>query len=469
MNKTRARKINKNITEGGLRSSIWKLAMPMMAGALLQDLFSLVDLFFVGRLGYVAVAALSIAGVIISVIMIAAIGISAGTTALIAHFVGKKDYASADNTLFQTFIVSVVCSIGMALIGIFGTVNLLRLFGATPEVIPPALDYLKINFIWSIFIFLFIGFNQALRGSGDAVTPLKILIIANIINIALDPLLIFGLGFFPQMGVAGSAAATVISRMIGVLILLRHLLFGHSSLHFHRGIFKINFLLMGRMVKIGFFASLEILIRQLSLLLLLRLVTSFGSASLAAYGIAIRLRMSVMMLGFGIASASSVLIGQNMSAGQPDRATLSGWKTLKYYEYLVAPIAILFFIFSPQIIGLFSTDHEVIRLGSDFLRFTAVTLPFLAAALILGRGISGAGDTLAPAIMTGITQLGLRIPVAYALVLLFGFGNNGIWLGINASDVCHGLVMIWYFKRAFWQKRYHKNRAILEEKCIIPI
>ncbi|MCK4463417.1 MAG: MATE family efflux transporter, partial [Candidatus Omnitrophica bacterium] len=224
MNKTRVRKINNSITEGSLRSSIWKLAMPMMAGALLQDLFSLVDLFFIGRLGYIAVASLSMAGVIIAVIMMAAIGISAGTTALIAHFIGKKDYNSADNTLFQAVIVSIICSVGMALIGIFGTINLLRLFGASPEVIPAASEYLKINFIWSIFIFLFIAFNQALRGSGDAVTPFKVLIVANVINIALDPLLIFGFGFFPQMGVAGSATATVISRIIGVIILLRHLL-----------------------------------------------------------------------------------------------------------------------------------------------------------------------------------------------------------------------------------------------------
>ena len=467
MNKARVRKINKNITEGGLRSSIWKLAMPMMAGALLQDLFSLVDLFFVGRLGYIAVAALSMAGVIIAVIMMAAIGISAGTIALVAHFIGKKDYNSADNTLFQTVVVSTICSVGMALIGIFGTVNLLRLFGATPEVIPAASEYLKISFIWSIFIFLFIGFNQALRGSGDAVTPLKVLIVANVINIALDPLLIFGFGFFPQMGVAGSATATVISRIIGVIILLRHLLFGHSSLHFHRGIFKINFMLIGRMIKIGFFASFEVLMRQLSLLLLLRLVTSFGAACLAAYGIAIRLRMSVMMIGFGMAAASSVLIGQNMGAGHPDRATQAGWKTLKYYEFIVAPIAVLFFIFSPQIIGIFNNNHEVIKMGSDFLRFTAVTLPFLASALILGRGISGAGDTFAPAVMTGIAQLGLRIPIAYALVLLFGLGNNGIWLGINASDVCQGLAMIWYFKQGFWQKRYYKHRAVLEDENVL--
>ncbi len=463
MSKVRPRKINNSITEGGLRSSLWKLAMPMMIGALLQDLFSLADLFFVGRLGHIAVAALSIAGVIIAVILMAVIGISAGTTALIAHFIGKKDYNSADNVLFQTVVVSVVSALGMALIGLFGVNGLLRIFGASLDVIPAASGYLKISFIWSIVIFLFIAFNQALRGSGDAMMPLKVLILANVINIMLDPLFIFGFGFFPGMGVAGSALATVISRAIGVIILLRHFVSGHSSLHFHKDIFKINFILIGRMLKIGFFASFEVLLRQLSLLLLLRLITSFGTACLAAYGIAIRLRMAVMMFGFGMGTASSVLIGQNMGAGHPDRATISGWKALKYYELFIVPIAILFFIFSPQIIGIFSNNPEVLKIGSNFLRFIAVTLPFLASALILGRGISGAGDTIAPAAMTGIAQLGVRIPLAYALVIIFGWGNNGIWLGINASDICQGLAMMWYFRKGLWQKRYHEHRAVLEQ------
>ena len=161
MSNKRLRRVNSNITEGKLSASIWKLAMPLMAGAILQDLFTLIDLFFVGRLGYIAVAALSISGVIIAIIMMVAIGISAGTTALIAHFVGKKDYVSADNTLFQAIVISIASSIAMAVVGIFGTVGLLKLFGASTEIIPAASEYLKISFIWSIFIFLFIGLNQA--------------------------------------------------------------------------------------------------------------------------------------------------------------------------------------------------------------------------------------------------------------------------------------------------------------------
>ena len=433
----------------------------------MQNLFSLADLFFVGKLGHIAVAALSIAGVILSVIMMVAIGISSGTTALVTHFIGKKDYNSADNVLFQMIVISVICSAVMVLVGLFGVKGLLRIFGAAPEVIHSACGYLKISFIFSIVIFLFIAFNQALRGSGDAIKPLKVLALANLINIALDPLLIFGFSFFPKMGVAGSALATVISRTIAVFILLRHFLFGYSSLHFHRDTFKINFSIIGRLVKIGFFASLEIFLRQLSLLFLIWLVTSFGTVCLAAYGIVIRLRMVVMMIGFGMGTTAAVLIGQNMGAGRTKRAQYSGYNALQYYELIVLPFVFLFLIFSPQIINIFSHNAEVLKVGTTFLRFIAVTLPFLAPAIILSRGIAGAGDTFASAVTAAITQLGLRVPLAYILVILLKFGSNGIWLAINVSDVAGGLAMIWYFKKGFWQKKYYHHRAILDAENLI--
>ena len=468
MSNKRARKINKNITAGKLSSSLWKLATPIMIAALLQDLFTLADLFFVGRLGYVAVAALSVSGVIIAVIMMVAIGISSGTTALIAHFTGEKDYTNADRVLFQTVVISFISSAVMVLVGVFGTVELLRIFGATPEIISSACGYLKINFIFSIVIFLFIGFNQALRGSGDAVTPLRVLILSNVVNILLDPLFIFGWGFFPRLEVAGSAVATVISRAIGVVILLGHFLYGHSSLHFHRDIFKINFPLVKRIVSIGFFASFEVLLRQISFLFLLRFIAVFGAVGLAAYGIVLRLRMAVIMLGMGMGSACGVLIGQNMGGGLSKPAVKSGWVALRYYELIILPLAVIFFVFAPHIIGFFNSHFEVVKIGSNFLRLMAITLPFLASALVLGRGISGAGDTAAPAVMTGISQLGLRIPSAYIMAFIFGLGINGIWLGINISDICQGIAMLWYFKGRFWQKRYYKHRSILEtENAVI--
>ncbi|HBG61768.1 MAG: hypothetical protein A2Y03_01585 [Omnitrophica WOR_2 bacterium GWF2_38_59] len=462
MSNQRSRKINGSITEGSLRSSIWKLAIPMMIGAVLQNLFALADLFFVGKLGHIAVAALSISDIILAVIIMLAMGISSGSTALIAHFVGKNDYDNADSVLFQTVIISAVCTFAMIIIGLFCTTWLLRLFGATPAIIPAASEYLKINFIWSIFIFLFIGISQALRGSGDAVVPLKVLVFANLLNIALDPIFIFGWGFIPRMEVAGSAIATIISECAGVCMLLWHLLFGHSTLHFRKAILKVNITLIVRIIKIGVFASVEVLLRQISILLLIHLVASYGDTCIAAFGIVTQIRMAIMMLGLGMGIACSVIIGQNMGAGHPDRAEEAGKQTLLYYEYIVFPVAIIFFVFAKSIVSAFNTHPEVVQIGSSFLRYIAVTLPFLASALILGRGINGAGDTLAPAVMTGIFQLGFRIGVAYLIAIVLKLGTNGLWVGINVSDICQGITMFWYFKKGYWKKCYYKQSSAIE-------
>ncbi len=462
MNNTRAGGINKNITEGKLKSSLWELATPIMVSALLQDLFTLSDLFFVGKLGHIAIAALSVSGVILSVIMMVGTGISSGATALISHFIGKRDYTNADKVLFQIVVISFVSSTVMILIGLFGTVELLRMFGATQEIISSACGYLKINFVFSIFIFLFIGFNQALRGAGDAITPLRILILSNTVNILLDPLFIFGLGFFPRMEVAGSAVATVVSRAIGVGILLGRFIWRRSILHFHRDVFKIDLPIIKRILSIGFFASFESLLRQISFLFLLRFITVFGAVAIAAYGIVLRLRMGVIMLGLGMGSACGVLIGQSMGGEFPQRAVKSGWMALTYFEAITLPIALMLFIFAPHIIGVFNNHPDVIRIGTNSLRLMVVTLPFLASTLVLGRGISGAGDTVASAIMTGIIQLGLRIPFAYIMAFVLDLGINGIWLGINISDICQGIAMIWYFEKRLWQKKYYKHRSLLE-------
>jgi len=459
----RERKINSQIIEGGLRKNIWKLALPMMVGAGLQNIFSLVDLFFIGKLGHVAIASLSIAGAVMSVILMLIMGIATGTTALVAHFVGKQDYENADNTAFQTLLLGIIGSILILFIGFFGIIPLLKLFGAKGEILPLATIYLKINFVCSIFIFSFIGLNQALRGAGDTITPLKILVIANIINIILDPMLIFGFGPFPRMEIAGSAAATVFSRAIGTLFLFHHLLFRPSAIHFHRKIFKVNFPLMKKIVKIGIFASLQVLLREISFLFLIRLVAFFGATTLAAYGIGSRLRMFAMMPGFGLANAGAIMVGQNMGAGSPERAKVSGWEVVKAYETIALPLSFLFILFASFLISIFSQQVEVVHIGKNFLIFLSATFPCVAVSIVLGRSMNGAGDTFAPAIITGIAKLLFCIPLAYLLSLFFHLNQNGIWLGMSISDVFQSLLFIWYFKKGLWQKRYYEHRESLEK------
>jgi len=463
------RKVNTAITGGNLRSSLLRLAMPMLAGALIQNLFNLVDLFFIGRLGHTAVAALAISGVVMAVLIMVAAGLSAGTLALIAHYTGKKDYYFADNVLFHTVILSIVLSVLMVGVGRFFTVPVLKLYGASPEVIGPASEYLEVLFTYSISVFLFFCFNQALRGSGDAMVPLKVLIFSLLVNVVLDPVLIFGLGFFPAMGIVGSAVATVISRGLGVVILLVHFFRKGGSLRFHRRVFRFNLPIMGRIIKIGFFSSFQIFLLQISFVFLIRFVTSFGVPALACYGIVQRLRMIVMAMGFGISGAAAVLIGQNMGAGQPDRATRAAWEAMKYYLMLVIPLGVVFFAFPYHVVSFFNDQAQVTKLGGVFLQFTASCFPFLAVGLVLSRSIQGAGDTAAPAVILGFALLVLRIPIAYILAFVLDIGINGIWIGICTSDIFNAVAMVLYFKSGLWKKRYHIHRAILEQGSLVQV
>jgi putative MATE family efflux protein len=457
----RERKIEKGLVEGRLSRSIWKLAAPMMIGGALQDLFSLVDLFFVGKLGHVEVAALSIAGTVMAILMMLVQGIAVGTIALISHFTGEKNYEMSDRVLGQTLILSVAGAGLMLLVSFLLVEPLLKLFGATGEVLVYAAEYLRINFSLSIFIFFFVGINQALRGSGDAKTPLYALIIANILNIILDPMLIMGYGPFPAMGVAGSALATVLTRGVGVLFLFGHLLFGHSTLHLKLSCLKPQPALMGSIVSIGSFASLQVFIREISFLFLMRLVTSFGAVTLAAYGIGSRLRTFIMVPGNGFASAAAVLVGQNLGAGKPERARKAAWRIVIYYETILMPVIILFLLLAPDIVKIFNDHPEVITIGSSFLRYLAVTFPFLAFSLVFSQAMNGAGDTKTPTIINAIGQLGFRIPAAYFFALTVGLGYTGIWLGINASDIVQGIGMTFIFRAGHWKEAFIKHKKKL--------
>ena len=455
------RKIITGITDGSMGRSIWKLAGPMMVGGALQDLLSMVDLYFVGRLGHVEVAALSIAGAAVAILIMLVHGIGTGTMALISQFTGKGEHERADRALAQSLLLGVAGSAVMLAVAFFAARPLLMLFGATDEVLGHASEYLFIIFAWSPALFIGMAITQALRGSGDATTPLKVLVLVNVVNIALDPIFILGYGPVPAMGVPGSATATVISRSIGVALLVWHTTRGHSTLRLRRRYLRPDLPLIRNIVNIGAYASLQAFIRQISFLLLMRLVASFGPVTLAAYGIGNRLRMLIMVPGFGFASAGAVLVGQNLGADRAHRASRAVWRTVLYYECLAVPVALIYIIFAPHIVGVFADEPNVISTGATFLRYLGVTFPFLAFSLVLGLGMNGAGDTRTPTIVTAFGQLVFRIPLAYLLALTVGLGTTGIWLGINASDISQGLLMIVLFQTGIWRRAYSRRQAAL--------
>lgn len=447
------------ITEGNLNLAIAKLAGPMMAASFLQDLLAMVDLYFVGTLGYIAVAAVAIAGSLVGILIMVVAGIGIGTTALVAQFVGEKRAEKADKVVGQTVLLAAAGSLLMIVVTIFALRPLLVLCGATDEMLDLSVQYANVVFGCSFLMFFFMGINSALQGAGDTVTPLKLMVVVNILNIVLAPVFINGFGPIPAMGVVGSAWASTVSRAVGLIILLFHVIRPGGVVRLRLEALRPDFVLIREICSIGVYASLQFFIRQISFLIIMRIVAGFGPILVAAYGIGNRLRMLVMGPGHAFAGVAAILAGQNLGARQPERARMGVWRSVLIYECLVVPVAIAFFIFAPWLIARFTTEPDVIAAGALYLRFLTVTFPIFAFEFVLTEAMNGAGYTSTPTIAHAIGHLIVRVPVAWALAVAVGMGPVGVWLAINACDIALAILMIWLFNRGGWLRAFDKRVA----------
>lgn len=443
----------RKLTEGSIPKSVWALALPMMIGYLLQTLFNVVDMIFVGKLGAEAIAAVSMSGIIMMLIITVAIGLSVGTTAMVARFIGANDTEQANNVAMQSLILGGVIFVLLAVFGTIFAEPLLRLIGAKQEVLKLSVTYLRIIFVGSITMLVLFQGGAILRGAGDAVTPMKILILSTILNLILDPLLIFGIWIFPRLEVRGAAYATVLARGVGMLIVLWVLVRGHSNIHINLKKIKVDFNIMWRIIKIAVPGFIRPMFRSVSGLILMSIVALYGTYAVAAYGICIRINMIVMMPGFGLGLATATLVGQNLGAGKPVRAEKSAWVAFGFYELIMVVVGSLFFIFARGLIKIFNTNPEVVRMGVSFIHIVTLSYIFLAPSIVLGKAMDGAGDTISPAFITGIAQLGVRITLALIFTKICGLDTIGIWLAIAISIVVEGIVMVGWFSIGKWKHK----------------
>lgn len=437
-----------DLTRGNLAAGIWKLALPTMVTSALYDLFNIVDMVFVGKLGPQAIAAVSISGVLMGLIRMGAMGISTGTVAMISRFVGQEDREAAQKVLGQSITLSLISSAVVALLGLLLAAPLVSALGAEEDVVAAGAAYLRIMCLGSITMFFSISLAAGMRGFGDAVTPMWALGIASLLNIGLDPLFIFGIGPFPRLEVAGSAIATVIARGVGSAILITVLLKGC------RGIRATGFGISGsglmrRIIKIGSFSALRSLGMNVSRLVLIRIIATFGTFAVAAFGIGMRLRLFVLILGFGLGNATAVAVGQNLGAGRPDRAERGAWLSVLFFGFFIVFASILFVAIPQAVIGIFNTNPQVVRYGTSFLYFFVPSLFLLDFSVILGRAIDGAGDTRATMIITGIALVAIGIPMAWGFSRMWGV--NGVWAALIGSNAIQGLGMVLWFRTGRWK------------------
>ncbi|MBC8230449.1 MATE family efflux transporter [bacterium] len=455
----------RDLTEGSIVRNLWYLALPMIAGNLLQDFFNIVDMIFVGRIGPDAIAAVGMGGILLYMTFTIAIGISTGTVAMVSRFIGEQKHDAAEHVTMQSLLLGILCSVGLAVVGYPLAEPILRLLGAKGNVIPLGISYFRIMLLGAFTMFLSYTLSSALRGAGDAKTPVIIFAFSTVLNIILDPLLIFGVWIFPRLGVAGSALATVIARGAGLAVFLWGFFTKRFVLWLKLSDAQINLDIMKRIIKIGAFGSLQALLRNLSGLILMRIVTFYDKKmhlaeastttaempAVASYTLGMRLRMIVMMPGFGVANAVAPLVGQNLGAGKPKRAEKSAWLGVAFGAGIMMFAGVIYIVFANFIMSAFTQDPEVIRIGVVYVRIQAITYGFIGLSIVLGRGFSGAGDTLPPMVFTGISLLGFAIPAV--IVMANWLGLIGIWIGIAASNVVQATMMAFWFLRGKWKEK----------------
>lgn len=417
----------------------------------MQSIFELADIFFVSRLGADAVAAVGITASLLIFVFAIGMGLSMAATAMVARRMGEKNPEAASATGFQAIVLAVCVSIPVGLAGVLFAPDLLRIMGATEEVVEIGSTYCAILMGSNVTILLLFLINAVFRGAGDAVQAMRVLGLSNLINIILDPLLIFGLGPIPEMGVTGAALATVIGRSVGVAYQLTVLVRGTGRLHFSRDAVRISTAVVRRIMRISAPGVVQYLVGSASWIAIIRLVAEFGSAAVAGYTIGVRVIIFALLPSWGMGNAAATLVGQNLGARRPDRAESAVWIASMCNAAFLTLAAIVMLLLDEPIMLFFTEDEDVVRAGANFLRIIAYSYPFFALGMVMVQAFNGAGDTVTPTWINLVCYWLFQIPVAYVLSHPVGLATEGIFAGIAVAQVAFALTGILIFRRGRWK------------------
>src|SRR5580700_7161826 len=443
---------HQDFTEGSMTRAIVLLAVPMVLEMCMESLFGVVDVFWVSRLGADAVATVGLTETALTLVFVIALGLSMGATALVARRMGEKDEQAAGLVAVQAIIIGVVVSGATAIFGYFFAPNLLHIMGGSASVVKLGSGYTRMILSGSVTIFLLFLINAVFRGAGDAAIAMRVLWVANIVNICLNPCLIFGLGPFPRLGVTGSAVGTTIGRGIGVLLQLWVLTSGRGRLAVHASQLRADFLVMWRLIRLSLNAMLQYMVQMASWIGMVRIIASFGSDATAAYTVAFKVIIFAILPSWGMSNAAATLVGQNLGAGKPSRAETSVWRTGLYNMLFLGAIGVVFIALAPQIIALFTSDPEVASLAVSALRLFSFGNVSYSYGMVITAAFNGAGDTATPTSLNLICFWLCQIPLAWALAFHTGLGPNGVYIAVVASDSLLAVLGILLFRRGKWKQ-----------------
>jgi putative MATE family efflux protein len=443
---------HRDFTEGSIRRAILVLAIPMVLEMVMESVFAVCDVFFVSKLGASAVATVGLTESWVVLIYAAAMGLAIAASATVARRTGERDHEGAAIAATQAMALSLSVAAVLGVLGVIFAPAMLRIMGASPDVLRIGTTYARVMLGGNVTIFMLYLINAIFRGAGDAAIAMRVLWFANAINIVLGPLLIFGIGPFPELGVTGAAVATNIGRGAGALFAFSRLLKPGSRIDIHVRHLRIDRALIARMASMAWSAATQLLIGMGSWIALVRILSTYGSTVIAGYTIGIRVVLFALLPAAGLANAAATMVGQALGARKPERAEtsvmLAGW----YNCAVLTVVGALLAIFASAIARLFTQDAAIIPVATSALRWIALGFPFYGWGMVTSQALNGAGDTKTPTWLNLFVFWCWEIPLAWAAKAL-GFGTTGIFVAITIAFSTYAVAGWLVFKRGTWKVR----------------
>ncbi|WP_323027326.1 MATE family efflux transporter [Gelidibacter japonicus] len=449
-------------TEGNIFSSLLSLALPIIFANILQSAYQLIDTFWLGRLGADAVAAVSLSFPLLFLVLSIGSGLTLAGTVMVARYQGANNRKAVDFSSSQSVFLIFLTSIVLAILSYFASGPLMKIIGAGPDIIEDSVTYFKVSSLGFVFLFLFFIFQSLMRGIGNVMLPVYIVLFTVILNAGLDPLFIYGYGPIPGYGVAGAAVSSVITQAIaatiGLFILFRGkhgITISLSSMYFNMGNLRRTF-------TIGFPASIEQSTRALGMTFMMVIVTSFGSDIVAAYGIGARMLSFIVVPALGLGIATTSLVGQNIGALKIKRAEKVANLSAKVAFFGFTGMGLIMFLVAEPLTAFFIPDDpQVIRDGALFIKIMSTSFGFLGLQQVMNGTFNGAGFTKASMFISILGLWVVRFPLAYILSYILEMGPVGIWWAFPISNLIAGTVAFIYYKTGYWKKRVIRDRSFL--------
>lgn len=438
-------------TQISIGKAVFLLAVPMILELIMESTFAVVDIYFVGRLGASAVATVGLTESYMVLLYSIASGLAMGVTAIVARRIGEKDREGAGATAVQSILIALLASLPFAIAGIFFARELLALMGADAWTLAHGYRYMQWMMGGNVVIMLLFVINAIFRGAGDAAIAMRVLWLANGVNMVLDPALIYGLGPFPELGIEGAAIATNIGRGLGVLAQVWALWKGGKHIRVLRSHFALQWRVISRIIRTSLGGIGQMMIATTSWIFVMRVIADFGSQAVAGATIALRIMMFTIMPAWGMSNAVATIVGQNLGAQKPDRAERSVWVTGFWNMLFLISVAVFYFLFSESLVGIFTDDAGVIAVGAKWLTIVSYSYFVYGWWMVAVQAFNGAGDTATPTKINLVFFWLIEIPLSYLFGKTLGFGHTGVFWAIFIAETAVGLCTLWLFRRGGWK------------------